>query len=234
MSEQMLVKKPRLTFRSRKGRPADAFPPTPFNALVREACEVTRRVESMKSLDSCRLTAKALLKDCIALAESTPERIKELHRLVDHGTGFEDCQRSVRRATTFLEGRKWSQAPRDPRSLNWLFTEASRHELAVKNFSQTELFCVAIERAAEFLPEIFGTVTSSAKYAEEFATLQKRQNELMAQIAKGYTAEDLQISELDRSGRGTVSFKLTSTDVLLVPESSAAERLVACLLGRGW
>jgi len=205
-----------------------------FEKLVKEACEISRKVESMKSLDSCRLTADALLRETIQIAGSTPERIKELHRMVDHGTGFLDSQRSLRRAQTFLEGRKWSQAPRDPRSLNWLNTEATRSELAIKGFSQTELFCCAIERAAEFSPEIFGAIEDSEEYNARFATLQKRQNELFDEIGKNYTANDLQMSELDSKGRAAVSFKLSGGDVLLAPQHDSGERLVACMISKGW
>ena len=226
-----LAKKPSL--RIRGNHPADKFPRTEFNSWVRECCETSRKVESMKSLDSCRLTAKGLLKECIENAGSTAAKIKSLRFLIDRGTGLEDCQRSVNRSVTFLQSRRWSQAPKDYRSLNWLFTDQSRSELAAKGYQQYEAFCVAVVRASETYPEIFGEVESSEDYNRQFAELQARQNELMEKINKGYGADDLIISDLDRAGRGTVSFKL-GPEVLVVPGHDAAQRLVEALCGKGW
>ena len=227
---------PKLRLKSRLPRhPADALPQTPFLKLVREAVDVTKRVRELETLANHRLTAKALLKETIAVGGTTLARVRELRKTMERGTpGFEDSQRSLRRSITFLQGQRWSQAPREPRSINFLFTEATRHELSAKGYTSIELFCVAIEKCGEESPEVFGDVESSDEHSKSFAAAKARQQELFAALNTSYGADDLQFGELDRQGRAAVSFKLSNGEVLIAPQRDSGERLVAYLIGHGW
>jgi len=227
--------KPKLQLRSRQAHPADAYPNTEFLRLVKEACAVTRKVRELEGLASHRLTAKALLRETVEVGGTTIAKVHELRKLIEKGTpGFEDSVRSLRRSITFLESQRWSTAPRDPRSLNWLFSEATKHELSAKGYSGLELFCVAVEKAGEESPEVFGSVESSEEHSKNFAAAKARQEELYALLNTSYTADDLLIGELDRAGRATVTFKLSEGQVLVAPQRDAGERLVAHLISKGW
>ncbi len=228
--------KPKLRLKDRLKHPADAFPQTPFVALLREAVAVTKRVDAMSKFEACRLTADALLRESATNGGTTIARMKELRKLLDRQQpGFENAQRSLRFSITFLMGRKWALAPKDPSRVDFLVSPASRTELASKGFGPIDLWGAAILKCAEESPSVFGTCESSEKHTAEFKAAKDQQEALFARLNTEYSGDDLLIGEPNHQGKVTVSFRVSVGEVLIGPKDSAGERLVRFLIAqRGW
>ncbi len=89
--------KPLLNLRSRKpqGQAADL---TTFNGLVKKALEVTQELNELGKPEGRKLTARALLRESLALIQSSPERIAMLRSVMEHRRpDFEHSQGALNR-----------------------------------------------------------------------------------------------------------------------------------------
>jgi hypothetical protein len=210
---------------------SESAPISVFNALVREAIQVTERLNALTTVDGQRLSAAALERETREMARISSTQIAKLREVMAAATpGFDHTRATLRRMKTFLRGPNWSGAPKDASKLRFLTTDASNGELARINSSPLELFCVAVQMASEEYPESFGLAESSTGVADEVSSLRERQKTLFDQIGTAYTADDLHVESLDARGQATTSFKLSDGKVSIAPPNDAGRRLVDYLI----
>jgi hypothetical protein len=222
--------RPALNLRSRRnsGAAADS---SRFSAVVAEAIAVTEELNSLNAAETRKLTPAALFRETLASVQGSPERVAALRAAIEKGEpGLDHTRATLRRMIQFLRGPNWSFAPKEPRRLGFLTTEATNGELALRRSSSVELFCVAAQIAGENYPEAFGIIADSAKWEGRVAELKSRQADLFAQIGSTLTAEDLTIGPLNSRGEAKVSFKLSDGNVPIAPQDNSGERLVKYLL----
>jgi hypothetical protein len=195
---------------------------------------VTLELAAMNTPQGRRLTARALFRESLATIQGSPEQIVRLRSAIEGGEpGFDHTKPTLRRMIQFLRQQGCYMAPREPRRLNFLTTDATNGELAARRNSSVELFCVAIQIASEKHPECFGENEDSVKYSSRLSELTERQRELFERIGTSMTADDLHIGTPDSKGNATVSFKLSNGSIPIAPQNNAGERLVNYLIANG-
>jgi hypothetical protein len=220
------VSKPKFVRRPRVSATAS------FDQLVKAAIAVTKELNALNEPQAEKLSAAALTRSLLAAIQSTPARIKQLRAALEKATpGLDHARATLRRMVTFLRSPHAPRGPiRDPGRLQFLSTRAADAELALLKASSIELFCVAIELAAERHPEAFGTCDDPEGFAERLAQAKARQAELFAKIGTSFTPDDLHIPDGDAQGRSVVSFKISDGQVPIHPRDDAARRLVEYLI----
>ena len=213
-------------------KPRPRLPATPlFDDIVKEAIAVTKELNALNEPAAQKLSAAALTRSLLAAIESTPQRIATLRRALEKPTpGLDHARATLRRMVTFLRSPNAPRGPvREPGRLLYLSTRAADAELALLKASPIELFCVAVELAAEKHPEVFGDCDDPEGFAERLAELKRRQAELFDKIGTSFSPADLHIPDGDAQGRSTVSFKI-APEVPIHPRGNAGERLINWLL----
>lgn len=215
--------KPKLRFK-RGNAPAPAS--TPFEQIVREAVEVQKELSALEhpgySTDKV-LSASAFLRESLALAKSSAKRIAALRK---SSADSPATDATLRRMVTFICGPHCKAPPTRSDRLRFLSNDATTAELAqLGNYSNAELYALAVQIATERQPKIFGSAGSTATFQERLKELEQRHAELFNKINNGWTAEDILAGERD----APPTFRLAPS-VTVAPAASAAERLVKALL----
>jgi len=200
-----------------------------FEQLVSEAVEVQKRLNTLDQPLAYSplkpISGAAFLRETLALAKSSQKRINQLRKAVDTASA---ASATLRRMVTFICGPNCKLPPTREDRLRTLSNDATSVELAqLGNYSTSELFALAVQIATERHPEVFGEVDSSQDFAGQVIKLKARQAELFAQIAVGWTADDV----LAGDRQAPPAFKL-APDVSIAPAADAAERLVKALVSR--
>ena len=206
-----------------------------FNAAVQSAIEVTRELNEVNTLANRKMSANAMQREILALVRSTPKRIAELRRSIEaREPGLHEAWAVLRRMMRALRepSMSWISVPEDPSRLRFLSTEAANRELALRQNTYVELFCVAVQMTAEKFPECFGECKDSETWAERVAALVKRQQELFAQIATLITSEDIHVGRVEANGLAPVTFKMSDGKVPIAPLANAGERLTNYFLSQ--
>src|SRR3990172_5968654 len=181
-----------------------------FAGLVAERVELTQELRSLNTVQAIKLTPRVFLREAIAVARTTPERLARLHdTLTDGAPGLDQTHGALRRMIAAVRSVNFSGPPRELRRLNYLLTGDALAELAAVGSSSFELFALAVQIAGEQHPEDFGTCEDSGAYDRRLLELTMRRDELDARIAKEYTADDLLIGAPDSKGMAPGSFRLS-------------------------
>ncbi len=206
--------KPKLKLRT-KDKDLQSDPLVAFNALVKEAMEVTQALNALDLPHVQRPNADALFQQALAVDHIPPKNIAKLRAAVESGEpGLEHTRSTLRRMIGFLRSTNWSGVPKEPARLRFLSTDATTGELIRIQSTLFELYCLAIQIAGEQHPEAFGSCPDPAAVAEKITTLRTRQRELFNKIGPALASDDSKNVSPDAS------------------RNEAGQRLVAYLLAQ--
>jgi hypothetical protein len=214
-----------------KSRRAPALPASPFNNIVSEAIDVSRKLNELRQFPACKLTAQSYLREMLnADPTASLKGVKKLRvEIAKKHANLAHSQRTLARMIAGLRGPNWTTPPtKYPGRLFSAFsTPESVAELIRYGSSTTELFGCAIEIVAESQPDLWGSCEDSAKHAAQVAELEARQVELFRKLESSVSGDDLHIDPVDR--HAPVTFKVAPA-VELAPRDNAGARLVAYLM----
>ena len=205
-----------------------------FEALVAEAVTVERERRARDTVRAAKLTPQAFLREAVAVARTTPERIVRLRAELEGGKpGLDQTSAALRRMIVAVRSVNFPSPPRELRRLNHLLTADALAELGAVGSSSFELFALAVQIAGERHAEDFGTCEDSAAHAQRLVELALRRDDLFGRMTTEFTADDLLIGEADSRGMALVSFRLSGGAVPLGPRHNAGERLLNWMLTQG-
>lgn len=207
-----------------------------FRSAVLNAIEVTQELNAVNTQANRKMSANAIQREIIALVRSSPKRIADLRKSIEaREPGLHETWVALRQMMRAIRdpNMSWLSVPKDPSRLKFLSTEASNRELALRQYTYVELFCVAVQIAAEKFPECFGTCDDSAAWSEHVEKLHQRQRQLFSQIATSLTSDDIHVGKVESNGLAPVGFKMSDGKVPIAPLDNAGERLVNYLIANG-
>ena|SRR5258708_887860 len=204
-----------------------------FNALLKKALQVEREHQKLTSLSGQKLTAKAYLAEALKNARCTEKDLLRLRKEFEDpdGPGLEAAQFALKKMITAIKSPNWPWPPAQPAKLRYLgVSEAVLAELAPLRTGPMQLFALAVQRATELHPEVFGEIESSEAWKRRVEQLKRERIDLYARIATAYSQDDILVDDLDATGRARVAFRLSGGAVPIYPKENAGERLTAWLL----
>lgn len=203
-----------------------------FQRTVNEARAVSRRLSRIVARTPVALSAQGFLKASIAVAETTPQRVDALDRLLTTGgKRVEHCAASVRRMMRDLQNGNLRNPPTDlsviERFVQSHSSEAVPGELAAVGYTAAELFCAMIVAAGRRFPDHFGKADDAATYDAEVSALTKRLDELLTLISRSWSAADIEHAAYVGGKMEPPRFR--GTPVSVSPPQDAGNRLLAFL-----
>jgi hypothetical protein len=224
------------TLLRRKAEPTDER--SSFADLCAEAVQVARELRELEGPASYKLTPEAFVAEAVKLAHSTPERIAELRARLeaDGGATWPASFGFLRRAVGFIRSPNCTRPPRTVARLAFLDPDdtASAEAGGLGAHGLAELFAVAATIAAERHPDAFGENRDWQAWESRLAELRRRRAELVAQLERAWTAEDVQFTEApgDLASQGYVKATFAITDGQVTVGPGCGERLLGWLLAR--
>jgi hypothetical protein len=205
---------------------------SPFNSLVQEAIEVSRKLDALRRFPACKLTAEAYLAETLAADPTASLKgvAKLARELEKKHANLAHTSRTLARMIAGLRGPNFPTPPQAKylgRLTTAFSTPETTAELIRHNSSTIELYGLAIQLVSGSNPEVWGTCESSAKHAQQVAALEARQAELFKELESKVSGDDLNIDAEDRNK--PVTFKV-APDVPLVPKHDASQRLITYLM----
>lgn len=199
-----------------------------FEALVREAAAVALEVKALDTLEGFKLTAKDFLREAIAVARTTPERLAALRQEMEGGKpGLDHARQTLRKMIVLFRSRNATRPARELRRYNFLHTAEAIAELAAIGSSTFECAALAVQIAGERYPEAFGTATSSEGVKTKLVELTLKRDELFARVGSEWTPADVEDHDIDNEkGTARTCFRMTKGEVAIHPLEDAGRRLV--------
>jgi hypothetical protein len=204
---------------------------SPFEKLILDAVAETKLVDKLQAASAHRLTADALIKEALKAGRTSRKRMERLRRKLESSPNVAHSQATLRRFTTAIGLGHWSSGVNIQR-LGTLSTEGTNNELAREGFSLVELFCLAIERAADAHPDAFGEAESPTQVRGDAEQAQQRQQELFRRISTSFTPADLDTEVLDYRGFPIVALKFAGLRTNIAPLESLGERVVRAYMAK--
>lgn len=201
---------------------------SPFNKLLKEALEASKKVEHLEA--QRKLSAKAFLRDALKLANTSHEKLNLLETALENPI-MQRSQQFYRSSLKLLkEPVGCSCFPTEPRRLTWLCLGREDELYAELNMADSDifkLFALAVRTATKKWPETFGTIEDMDAHKKALKEAIRTRDELYKEIEVRYTPLDLRIGEHDKEGRAQVTFAVSGGEVPI--GSHAGERLVGWL-----
>src|SRR6266705_2377911 len=202
-----------------------------FTDLVRAALEKEQQRRAKNVPLEWKLTGEAFLREALAIAHSTPERLMELREGLKKGPAFERANQALRNITKRVRNPTSTSPPTKLKNIGDLIGDDVRSELSALRSNPFELFALGVLIAVEEHPDSFGSNSGDAERRFQEVTAQR--DALNAKIGTDYGPEDIEFSDVDAAGRARVTFKISGGKVPIYPKENAGERLVAWLIAEG-
>jgi len=205
--------------------------PPLFEQLVHDALATDAELRELDTPARRKLSVEAFLREQLAAAGTTAERIAALRADIEQGKtrAIIEVRSVLRRMVASVRSSKVDGACWDACRLQHMLTDYATSELTLLGASTLELFALAVQITTEKHPDAFGESPGTEATAKRMAELKATRDELYQRISTEFKPEDLQYGELDASGRARVTFKMTNGAVPIYPVQTAGERLVRWL-----
>jgi hypothetical protein len=203
-----------------------------LSEIVAECVAIEQERKARDTLAAWKLSAAAFLREAIRIADTQPERLRELREKIydpENPMWFE-AKAALRRMVVSFRSPNWAGPSRELRRYNFLLTGETLSEVVALGSSTFELAALAVLITTEEHPDAFGKCEDLVAHEKKLMALALRRDELYQQIETQYTADDLLIGKPDAKGNAVVSFKISNGAVTLGP--NAGERLVSWKLAQ--